>query len=65
MTNSLCGIDCTKCELNSTCNGCAKTLGKPFGSECIVALSLKGGEISFTRRTVTDVMELSLTKNIS
>lgn len=44
MTNSLCGIDCTKCELNSTCNGCAKTLGKPFGSECIVALSLKGGE---------------------
>lgn len=44
MTNSLCGIDCTKCELNSTCNGCAKTLGKPFGSECIVALCLKGGE---------------------
>lgn len=44
MTNSLCGIDCTKCELNSTCNGCAKTQGKPFGAECMVALCLKGGE---------------------
>lgn len=35
---SICGIDCTKCELNSTCNGCVKTGGKPFGAECVVAL---------------------------
>lgn len=36
--DSICGIDCTKCELSSTCNGCAKTGGQPFGAECVVAL---------------------------
>lgn len=44
MTMSMCGIDCTKCGLISTCNGCAKTKGKPFGGECMVALCLKSGE---------------------
>lgn len=44
MTNSLCGIDCTKCKLNSICNGCTKTQGKPFGAECMVVLCLKDGE---------------------
>lgn len=41
--NSICGIDCTKCELNSTCNGCAATGGRPFGSECLVAQCCKRG----------------------
>lgn len=41
--NSICGIDCTKCELNSTCNGCAATEGRPFGSECLVAQCCKRG----------------------
>lgn len=40
----MCGIDCMKCKLSGTCNGCAKTKGKPFGAECIVALCLKDGE---------------------
>lgn len=31
---SICGIDCTNCELNGTCNGCAATGGYPFGAEC-------------------------------
>lgn len=44
MIKSICGIDCTKCKLSSTCNGCAKTEGKPFGAECMVALCLKDGE---------------------
>lgn len=43
---SICGIDCTKCELSSTCNGCFKTNGKPFGAECIVAMCCKRGETS-------------------
>ena len=41
---SICGIDCTKCELNSTCNGCVKTEGKPFGAECVVALCCQKGK---------------------
>ncbi len=38
MANSLCGIDCTKCELKNTCGGCAETNGHPFSSECVIAL---------------------------
>ncbi len=40
---SICGIDCVKCELNSTCNGCAATGGQPFGAECLVAQCCKRG----------------------
>jgi hypothetical protein len=36
-TKSLCGIDCSKCELKDTCGGCAATCGQPFGGECIIA----------------------------
>ncbi len=35
--NSICGIDCTKCQLKGTCNGCAATAGRPFGGACIIA----------------------------
>ena len=31
---SICGIDCTNCELSGACNGCAATGGYPFGAEC-------------------------------
>ncbi len=41
---SICGIDCTKCELSSTCNGCSKTNGQPFGAECIVAVCCQKGK---------------------
>lgn len=44
MPRSICGIDCMKCKLSGTCNGCAKTKGQPFGAKCIVALCLKDGE---------------------
>lgn len=44
MAKSMCGVDCTKCKLNSTCKGCAETEGHPFGAECMVALCLKKGE---------------------
>ena len=36
--NSKCGVDCTKCELNGTCKGCAESNGHPFGGECLVAV---------------------------
>lgn len=44
MNQSICGIDCMKCQLSSTCNGCAKSKGHPFGPECMVASCLKKGE---------------------
>ncbi len=41
---SICGIDCAKCELSNTCNGCLETNGQPFGTECIVAVCCKQGK---------------------
>ena len=41
---TICGVDCSKCELRGTCNGCAETNGRPFGAECTVACCLKEGE---------------------
>ncbi len=44
MANSICGVDCMKCELSNTCSGCSETKGHPFGEECMVALCLKDGK---------------------
>ena len=41
---SICGIDCTNCELSGACSGCAATEGRPFGVECLVAQCCKRGE---------------------
>lgn len=40
---SICGLDCDKCELKTTCNGCAETEGKPFGGSCMLAECIKCG----------------------
>lgn len=45
---SICGIDCTKCELSSTCNGCLETNGQPFGAKCIVAVCCKKGKTALS-----------------
>lgn len=37
MTDSVCGLDCTKCELKDNCDGCVQTNARPFGGECVVA----------------------------
>lgn len=44
MEQAICGVDCSKCELNNTCKGCTKTKGRPFGSDCVVAGCLKESE---------------------
>ena len=31
---SICGINCTNCELSGACNGRTATEGHPFGAEC-------------------------------
>ncbi len=41
---SICGIDCIKCELSSTCAGCAGTNGNPFGAGCVAAQCCKNGQ---------------------
>ncbi|MBU3878609.1 DUF3795 domain-containing protein [Faecalicatena sp. AGMB00832] len=63
MTKSICGVDCTKCELSNTCNGCTETKGRPFGSECIVALCLKDGEnalCEFKKNLIAAFNELNI-----
>ena len=37
MCDSICWLDCTACPLKESCGGCAKTNGRPFQKECIVA----------------------------
>lgn len=46
---SICGIDCTKCELSCTCNGCSETNGQPFGEKCIVAVCCQKGETALSK----------------
>ena len=44
MSKSICGIDCTKCELSNTCQGCTQTDGHPFGRACVIAPYCRKGE---------------------
>ncbi|MDD6728773.1 MAG: DUF3795 domain-containing protein [Eubacteriales bacterium] len=46
MCKSICGADCSGCNMNKTCGGCAKTNGNPFGKGCFVAdyIKIGGGE---------------------
>ncbi len=37
MKKSICGADCDSCQMNTSCKGCVKTKGKPFGGDCVVA----------------------------
>lgn len=37
MKKSICGLDCSLCELKDTCHGCEETKGRPFGGDCILA----------------------------
>lgn len=49
MIKSICGADCSKCELyNNKCEGCSKTNGCPFGKKCWIAKYIEvGGLDSF------------------
>lgn len=47
---TICGIDCRKCDFKDHCNGCAETNGHPFSGECVAAECYKaGGEKYFSR----------------
>lgn len=41
MKTAICGLDCTECPSQSTCNGCENTDGRPFGGSCMLALCCK------------------------
>lgn len=46
---TICGIDCSKCDFKNNCKGCMETDGHPFGGECIAADCYKsGGEKCFS-----------------
>lgn len=34
---SLCGLDCNKCDFNSSCKGCVETKGHALGGNCPLA----------------------------
>lgn len=42
MRNSICGLDCTGCELRENCSGCAVTKGYPFSGGCVLAACCLG-----------------------
>lgn len=37
MGKAICGIDCSQCGYRSSCAGCEKTRGRPFGGSCMLA----------------------------
>lgn len=37
MNDSICGLDCTKCDWKDSCGGCAASCGSPFGGGCVLA----------------------------
>ena len=60
---SICGINCTNCELSDTCDGCSETNGQPFGAECIVALNCRKGETALRElkeKLIDEFNELSI-----
>lgn len=38
---TLCGLDCSRCELKNECGGCIETEGHPFGGSCMIAVCCK------------------------
>lgn len=63
MNHSICGVDCTKCQLNSSCKGCNKTKGHPFGGDCVVAMCLKesGSKLGeFKKNLITAINNLKI-----
>lgn len=45
---TICGIDCSGCDLKYNCGGCVATKGRPFYNECVTAECYKsGGEECF------------------
>lgn len=63
MNSSICGLDCTMCQLHNSCKGCADTQGQPFGAPCVTAVCLKDGEnalCAFKERLMAAFNELDI-----
>lgn len=45
MSKSICGANCAECPSNSTCKGCAETVGCPYGKQCFVAKYILTGGV--------------------
>lgn len=37
MIKSICGANCSECEMNTKCKGCVESKGCPFGKQCFIA----------------------------
>ena len=54
MKRSLCGLDCSQCEMNSSCAGCEESCGRPFGEKCVTALFCKEGTLCDFKKKLLD-----------
>lgn len=61
---TICGMECSQCDLKNNCKGCLETNGRPFGGECIAANCYKlGGEncfISYEKRLINEFNSLGI-----
>lgn len=60
--SSICGADCSECNLKSDCAGCEKTCGRPFGGRCVAAEYIRVGGadnyIAFKEKLLSEINEL-------
>ena len=60
--SSICGANCSECNLKSECAGCEKTCGKPFGGRCIAAEYIKVGGVdsynAFKEKLLSEINSL-------
>lgn len=60
---SICGIDCSQCQLRCDCSGCSETNGQPYGEQCMVAMYCQKGADAFTKlkeKIITALNELKI-----
>lgn len=61
---TLCGADCSICDLKNSCKGCIETNGSPFGGRCIAAEYIKAGGMknfdAFKKTLIEEINQLSI-----
>ena len=61
---SVCGVNCNECSMNTKCNGCVNTNGCPFGKKCFIARYLEIGGIEslneFKNQLISEVNSIDI-----
>lgn len=57
---TLCGADCSICQMKEQCKGCECTGGRPFGGTCVAAECIKaGGKEAFWKYKQKAIAEIN------